>query len=324
MREGFQFEGKRLVVDEVHTQEGFYSFMGSLNLKAPFIVKPNWICGDYAHFTDPQILEWTLRFLHSQGEVVLVESYSARNSMFADLSKPCLRVSKDERTRLRESEKNFLKRTGIRDVIEDFEIEYVNITEEVLDEKIVSQETVKRLVESRYPPVLRDELYCFVPTKLYALRRGTFINLAKFKVFFTMCTKNMFGLIPEHVGYGSRYDTYHGEADKDLSRNIVDINKIYRSIFNVAGLVEGINSLSYNIGSERGNHKSAFGYRYDVLEGKGLLYYCDDPLWLDAFVHQQCEKAPLESDHLQLASRAFRRWPPEVIKRAREEGHPLQ
>lgn len=320
----FQFEGRRLVVDNVHTQEEFFDFMGSLQLRKPFIVKPNWICGDYGHFTDPQVLEWILRFLHSQGKVVLVESYSGRNMMALPDVKPGLRFSEGELERVRKSEENFLKKTGTKNVIDELGVEYVNVAEEVLAERTVDKGIVKELVEEKYPPVLRDELYAFLPTKLYMLRRGTFISLAKFKVFFTMCTKNTFGLIPEYVGYGSRFHKYHGKADEDLSQNITDINKIYRSIFNVVGIVEGVNSLSYNIGQETGRHKAVFGYRYDVLESKGLIYYCDDPLWLDAFVHQQCGKDPVKEEHLQRASKIFRRWPSKLTEEANRIEKPLE
>ena len=323
MRKKFEFERKRLVVDIVHTQEEFFDFMSSLRLRKPFVVKPNWICGDYGHFTDPQILEWTLRFLHEQGKVILVESYSGRNMMTLPHLKPGLMFSGDEIERVRKSEEDFLKTTGTKNVIDELGVEYVNVAEEVLAKRVMDKKTVRRLVERKYPPVLREELYSFLPEKLYALRTGTFISLAKFKVFFTMCTKNMFGLIPEYVGYGPRY-TYHGKADRNLSQNIVDINKIYRSIFNVVGMVDGVNSLSYNAGEETGKHKTVFGYRYDVLENKGLVYYCDDPLWLDAFVHQQCGKDPMEKEHLQLASKTFERWPSELIEEARKIGNPLE
>jgi len=323
MRTEFEFESRRLIVDHVHAKKEFLDFMDSLHLKAPFIVKPNWICGDYGHFTDPQILEWVLEFFNKKGKVILVESYSARNMTSLPKLSPGLRFSKVELEQVRKSEEDFLKKTGTKNVIDELGIEYVNVAEEVLAERTVEKELVKELVENNYPSVLRSELYSVLPEKLYALRKGTFINLAKFKAFFTMCTKNMFGLIPEHVGYGPRL-TYHGEADKDLCRSIADVNKIYRSFFNVVGVVEGVNSLSYNVGKENAKHKSVFGYRYDVLEGKGLIYYCDDPLWLDAFVHQQCGRDPKEEAHLQWASKVFTRWPPKLLREAKKLGKPLE
>ncbi|MFX0162089.1 MAG: DUF362 domain-containing protein [Candidatus Hodarchaeota archaeon] len=324
MRKEFEFEERRLVLDHVHTQKEFFDFIGSLQLREPFIVKPNWICADYGHFTDPKILEWTLKFLNKQGKVVLVEAYSARNMMalLDHIKPPCSRFSEDQIKLVRKTEEDFLKETGTKNVIDELGIEYINITEEVLENRTVDEETLKEFVEKKYPLVLRDELYDFLPEKLYELRKGTFISLAKFKVFFTMCTKNMFGLIPEHVGYDSR-DTYHGKADKDLSQNIVDINKIYRSIFNVIGIVEGVNSLSLITDGKTGKYKTVFGYRYDVLENKGLIYYCDDPLWLDAFIHQQCGKDPMETEHLQKASKIFRKWPSELIEEAKKIENPL-
>jgi uncharacterized protein (DUF362 family) len=320
----FTFDEKKLVVDEVHTQEEFSAFLDSLLLRAPFIVKPNWISNDYGHFTDPQVLEWMLRYLNERGEVVVVESYAARNMMTIPELKPPLPIfSSKELELVRKSEDTFLKETGIKEVIEDTGIEYVNIAEEVYAERTVPREMVQKMVESRYASVLRKELYEFLPKKLYALRSGTFINLAKFKVFFSMCTKNMFGMIPEHVGYDSRYDAYHGKSDADLSRNIVDINKIYHSFFNVIGMVEAINSLTYNSGNPTAKVKSGFGYSYDVLEHKGLVYYSDDTLWLDAFIHQQCERDPMETEHLREAKRVFGSWSAQLIQTAKNLSNPL-
>ena len=320
----FTFDEKNLVVGEVHTQEEFFTFLDSLLLRAPFIVKPNWICKDYGHFTDPQVLEWMLRYLNEQGDVVLVESYSARNMMKIPELKPPLPIfSSKDLELVRKSEETFLKETGIKEVIEETGIEYVNITEEVFAKRTVPRETVQKMVESKYPPVLRKELYDFLPKKLYALRSGTFINLAKFKVFFSMCTKNMFGMIPEHVGYDSRYEAYHGKKDADLSRNIVDINKIYISFFNMIGIVEAINSLTHNSGNPTAKIKTDFGYRYDVLEQKGLIYYSNDPLWLDAFIHQQCERDPTETEHVRKAAKVFGSWSLQLIQAAKNLSNPL-
>jgi len=320
----FTFDEKNLVVDEVHTQEEFFIFLDSLLLRAPFIVKPNWISNDYGHFTDPQVLEWMLRYLNEQGEVVLVESYSARNMMKIPELKPPLPIfSSKDLVLVRKSEETFLKETGIKEVLEDMGVEYVNITEEVFAKRTVPRETVQKMVESKYSPVLRNELYEFLPRKLYALRSGTFINLAKFKVFFSMCTKNMFGMIPEHVGYDSRYEAYHGKNDAHLSRNIVDINKIYSSFFNVIGIVEAINSLSHNSGNPTAKIKTDFGYRYDVLEQKGLIYYSNDTLWLDAFIHQQCERDPTETEHLREATKVFGGWSTQLIQTAKNLSNPL-
>jgi len=323
MQKKFGFNGKTFMIDEVHDRRKFFSFLKELNLKPPFIVKPNWICEDYGHFTDPQILRWTLEFLHSKGHVVLVESYSARNMVQCLNMNSPLKFTEQELKQIRKTEKDFLKRTRIYEALQKFELEYVNVAEEVLKQSVVDPNFVEKRVASKFGTVSRSELYGFVPEKLYSLRDGTFVNLAKFKVFFSACTKNMFGLIPEYVGYGSRL-TYHGKADKDLSRNIVDINKIYRTLFNVIGLVEGINTLTCDLHYSNKRYKSVFGYEYGVLEDKGLLYYSDEPLWLDAFLCQQCGKNPSEVEHLALASSTFGVWPLQLLDVARKMLNPLE
>ena len=130
-------------------------------------------------------------------------------------------------------------------------------------------------------------------------------------------------MIPEHVGYDSRYERYHGTNDEDLSRNIVDINKIYNAFFNVTGIVEAINSLSYNIGDKSGKIQTNFGYKYDVLESLGLVYYCDEPLWLDAFIHQQCGKDPIETEQLKDAAKVFGECSTQLLQIARTLSNPL-
>lgn len=319
----FEFDGKTIIADEVHNKKKFLSFLQSLDLKPPFIVKPNWICEDYGHFSDPHVLEWTLEFLRSLGHVILVESYSARNMMQCTNMSPSLKFTEQELNQVRKTEEEFLKRTKIHRTLQKLKIEYVNVAEEVLKQSVVDSNFVKNHVVSKFGPVSRSELYGFVPKRLYSLRNGTFINMAKFKVFFSMCTKNLFGLIPEYVGYGSRF-SYHGKADRDLPRNIVDINKIYRTLFTVVGLVEGINTLTCDLQDSNKKCKSVFGYEYGVLEDLGLLYYSDEPLWLDAFIHQQCGRNPSETKHLALAASTFRTWPPELLDTAGKMPDPLE
>jgi len=323
MQRKIKLNKKTIIAGKVYTKNEFFSFLQSLDLKPPFILKPNWICEDYGHFTDPQILEWMIEFLQSQGKLVLTESYSARNMLPCQNIKPGLKFTEHELKRVRRTEVEFLKRTKIYSALQKFGIEYVNIAEEVLKESIVDPSLVKQCVISKFGDVSRSELYGFIPKRLYALRDGTFINMAKFKVFFSMCTKNLFGMIPEYVGFGSRFK-YHGKADRNLAQNIVDVNKIYRALFTVVGLVEGINTLTCDVEFSSKTVKSIFGYEYGVLEGKGLLYYSDEPLWLDAFIHQQCGRDPSENEHLTLASNVFGAWPPKLLMAAREMPNPLE
>lgn len=315
MKIEIKFKDNIIKFDKIHHREELNEFLKGIDIKPPFIVKPNWISEDYGHFTDPIVLTWLLEFLSSKGQVVLTESYSARNS-FKSPPINSKRLGEDDLVQIRKSEDKFLAHTGILSTLQDLDIEYINVTEEILSQENVEPSLVQKQIESLYGPIYNSELYSFVPKKLYALRHGTFINLAKFKVFFSMCIKNTFGMIPEYVGYGSRA-FYHGKADKDLTINIIDINKIYRALFRMVGFVEGINSLTCDVKSSNKTYKSIFGYEYLVSENDGLIYYSNEPHWLDAFIHQQSGKNPSDTDHLRRAAEVFGKWPSRLLKLAK-------
>ena len=301
----------------------FGDFLNEVDLKPPYIVKPNWINEELAHQTDPVVLGWLLRYLASRGETLLVEAYSARNQVMK-LGGPEGEVKLE---RYRRTEAEFIRRQGLREVLRELGITYLNIDEEVIAGRTVEAEEIRALTERRYPPVERMELYGCVPSALYDLRKGTLISFAKFKLTFSMCTKNIFGLIPDLAHPGGR-GSYHGKKDKKLPRNIVDINKIYRAVFNVCGMVEGVRSLTGFI--NRGTHHSMFGYDYEVYRDMGLVYYGTDPLWLDAFVAYQCGIDPrsyatsvLPQPHLSLGYDDLKAWPEELESCARALGNPL-
>jgi len=73
-------------------------------------------------------------------------------------------------------------------------------------------------------------MYGFVPNKVYDLRGRSLISLnvsRKTREMMSLSTKNLFGLIPDPARYGR----WHGKNDSLLPQSIVDINKLYRSLF---------------------------------------------------------------------------------------------
>ena len=100
-------------------------------------------------------------------------------------------------------------------------------------------------------------------------------------------------------------------------------NKICLLIFDVVCIVDGVNSFTCDIGGNDAKYKAALGHPCDVLENKGLIYYGDDPWWLDAFINRQCGKDPFEGPHLKLAAQTFGEWPIELIAEAKKIKNPL-
>lgn len=92
-------------------------------------------------------------------------------------------------------------------------------------------------MEGRFPPVFREKLYSYVPQRLYDLMGATFISFGRVKgiheAFPSLTMKNLFGLIPDPLRAW-----WHGPRDRWLGRSIVDINKVYHSLFKVYGICE--------------------------------------------------------------------------------------
>ena len=315
------FDNHLILWDKVKREDEFSSFIDQLDLKPPFIIKPNWINDELAHHTDPLVLEWMVRKLNEIGETAVVEAYSARNQKG--------RARKDETKidKYRRTEGRYLKKMGLDRLFSELGVRYINVDEEVLSDDIADPRTVKTITETNGGgPVNHEELYSYIPRVLYEMRGGTLISLAKFKLTLSMSTKNLFGLIPDLPQTGGR-GFYHGEKDRDLPSSIIDVYRIYCSVFNVVGFVEGIRNLTGFI--DRGSHHSMFGYDYEVKENLGLIYYGTDPLWLDAFIAAQCGIEPrifrtsvLPESHLSLGYRV-NPWPDELEKTAKNLGSPF-
>jgi len=101
----------------------------------------------------------------------------------------------------REYDKWFLDEYRFTDLFDEYNAEYVNVTEEVWQGRTAAAQEIKKVVETRFPPVFKQRLYSCIPQKLYESQAATLISFAKLKtphkdiVSFTL--KNSFGLLPD-------------------------------------------------------------------------------------------------------------------------------
>ena len=172
-------------------------------------------------------------------------------------------------------DKNFLDLYGFTDLFQDYNIEYVNVTDELWKKRIADPTEVKKLVESRYNPVQIEKMYEFVPTKLYEHRDATFISLARLKQYATFTLKNMFGLIPDPMR-----PWWHGPKNSRIATSIVDINKIYHSVFNVYGVCASLKKTA--VLDTEGEYKAEYLGRYSVVNGFGFIAMSRDLVSLDS------------------------------------------
>ena len=178
---------------------------------------------------------------------------------------------------IRNEEKAFLDSCGYTDLFKEFNVEYVNVTDEVWSGRVADPAEVKQAVESRYKPAFTKKLYGFVPRKLYDLRGSTFISYAKMQPYNSFTLKNMFGLIPDPLRAW-----WHGNKHARLGKSIVDINKVYASLFNVYGICESL--YASPIVDPLGEFLEPTGKRYNVVENLGVVAFGRDLVSLDAIL----------------------------------------
>lgn len=268
------------------------------------IIKPNWVTTEPAGFTDSRSLRMLLEALDSH--IVVTESLHINRSM--NLLKDGLSFTVDGKEvnwrwllagrgwnwlvenpgwdwfkkgkhweQLRKEDKAFLDEYGFSDLFKEFNVDYVNVTEEVWNGRAADPDEVKRLVESRFRPVQVEKLYGLVPKKFYDLRRSTFISLARWKNSASFTLKNLFGMIPDPLR-----PWWHGPKNSWIARSIIDVNKVYHALFNVFGVCEALNTLA--VPSSEGRFEDLYTGRYNIAEDVGLMAFGRDLVSLDAIL----------------------------------------
>ncbi len=280
--------------DGIH-EDSFIAMIKKLDLKPPVIIKPNW--GFSVIFTEADILDWTLAAI--DGEALIVESYGWARCREAVEEK---KYGPSSRQALRKADKWFLCYSGIDKILKKYDVEYLNITEEVWANRTTDKETIQAIVEDSYSPLVMREMASFVPQRLYDLSDGTLLNLSKLKfmgddIVISLALKNLFGMIP-----GPDRGEFHGEMNEAMNPSIVDINKIYRSLFRTKGVVEGVLTASRGMTLEP-----------QVFKNQGVLWTCDDTLELDAVVTSHVGIDPNEVGYLKLAAQSFGEWDDEAV-----------
>jgi uncharacterized protein (DUF362 family) len=229
---------------KVKTFEEFKEFIDKLDIKGKtFIIKPNWVEPSKGQYTEPTPLRWLFECL--DGKKVIIESHTAwRNKILLETGEVVVNEKNmnEKKDFLREQEKWFLEYTGLSELLREYNVEYINVTEEVWKGEIVDSKTIQQIVEKKFSPIKHKELYGVIPRKIFELRDEDtiFIDFAKIKtdgsIALTLSTKNLFGLIPDP----KRSPKYHDHEIKILPHAILDMNKIYRALFNCVFINEGI------------------------------------------------------------------------------------
>lgn len=238
-----------VIAKKISSKSDFGKLIESLNLVGETIlVKPNWVGAYLGGYTDAKVIDLLLSSLKGK-RVIFIESYSfwrtdkkwnGKGDYFSS-KEGTLETGKQHWNFFKKMDRWFLKETGIGDVLRKYNAQYLNITNEIWKGNIAKPQEIAALVESKFSPVAVNDMYGIVPQVLFELKGSPLISFAKAKIDsaygLSASIKNIFGLIPDPT----RYEKYHGgDAEKLLSGSIVDVHKIYQSLFNLKFAVESI------------------------------------------------------------------------------------
>jgi len=239
-----------VVVSKVTDAKDMKRFVKKLNIRGKgFVIKPNW--SNANTYTSAKMLDFLFDCL--EGKKTVVEGYTAwRNELNTGPEPQDFITPKNAKRKwnwIKEQDVWFLRYSGIEKVLKKHGVEYINITEEVWNGRTVAKSEIQRIVEERFVSLKNKEMYEFVPNKVFDLKGNSLISLncsRKTREIMSLSTKNLFGLIPDPARYGR----WHGENDSLLPQSIVDINKLYRSLFEPCFWINEIASRELLVGSE--------------------------------------------------------------------------
>ncbi len=281
-----------VVVEESANKETFAEIIGKLDLKPPVIIKPNW--GFSVCFTEAAILDWVLSAVDD--DALVVESYGWARTEEALKTGGWGSFEPED---LRKSDRWFFDYSGIGKVLEKHGVEFLNITEENWGGRTADPGLIREAVEEKHTPLEREDFLGFVPERLYEMRGCDLLSLAKVRILETpihvsLAVKNFFGMIP-----GPSRRVYHGEKHSRLSRSIVDIYKVYDSLFSIKGVVEAVFTASL---------RDPETLKWENRENLGFVAASCDLIELDALVTALWGRDPSTVDYLRLASDEFGGW----------------
>jgi sirohydrochlorin ferrochelatase len=225
-----------------------------------YLIKVTWHGYATGTYTDALALDLLLRAL--PGKAILLEGHtSSRNLGGANWDWES--QAKEHRTWIQEQELEFLRRTGLAQVIAQHGAQYLNITEAWWDGACAREEEIRAAlgdVTLRHP-----ELVGFIPSVLLAHRGIPFLSFARFKGPTRLGISNLFGLLPQPLR-----SAWHGPNITHFASVCCDVARLYGCLFPLFGLIE---AFAWAVRWDRkGLYRSRWG-NYDLVPGDGIFTF---------------------------------------------------
>lgn len=232
---------------------------------APVFIKVTWHGYAPGTYTDPVALDMLLGAL--PGRAVLLEGHTSSRNL-GGAAWDWTRDSRQHRAWIAEQEAEYLRRTGLADVIRQHKAQYLNVTEAFWDGRCAPRERIEAILRAAGVRLHHPALAACVPEALLAHRGAPFISFARFKGPTRLSVANLFGLIPDVLR-----TRWHGPSMSHFARVCCDLAKLYGCLFQMYGMVEGLNvAVRW---SRRGLYRSRWG-NYDLIPHPGLVTFSQD------------------------------------------------
>jgi sirohydrochlorin ferrochelatase len=224
------------------------------------LVKVTWHGYATGTYTDPASLDLLLGALPAPA--IILEGYtSSRNLGGAEFDWES--QARENRAWIRQQDAEYLRRTGLADVLARHLAQYLNVTEAWWDEECVCACDIERVLTEKSITLHHSELAGFVPQALLPFRGCPLVSFAKFKGPTRLGISNLFGLIPAPLR-----DAWHGPNITWFARVCCDLVKMYGALFEPSGVVEGLfSAVRWN---RQGLYRSRWG-NYDLVQNAGYL-----------------------------------------------------
>jgi hypothetical protein len=203
------------------------------------LVKVTWHGYATGTYTDPAALDLLLGALPAPA--IILEGHTSRRNL-EEASFNWETEARDHRAWIKQQDADYLRRTGLADVLAKCHAEYLNITEAYWD---------GACNKDNIPQVLLPYAGC------------PMISFAKFKGPTRLAISNLFGLIPDPLR-----SAWHGPNITYFARVCCHLAKLYGALFPLIGINEALYSaVRWN---RKGLYRSRWG-NYDLISNAGYV-----------------------------------------------------
>jgi hypothetical protein len=249
------------VIAEICDTEGLARLLRHFGVTGDRIfVKVTWHGYATGTYTDPIALDRLLSAL--PGKAVLLEGHTTGRNL-GGASWDWETESESHRTWIRQQDLEFLRRTGLADVIARHGAQYINVTEAYWDGACAPRDKVLELLTQAGVTLRFPEIADYVPEVLLAHRGAPFISFARFKGPTRLCISNCFGLLPPPLRAA-----WHGATIDHFARVCCDVARLYGCLFHLFGLAEALHvAVRWN---RAGLYRSRWG-NYDLIADPAMI-----------------------------------------------------